>query len=61
GSRGGGENIYHGAAPPITVVKTLFKNSKGHYANIMSSYTKYIGVGIVITDIGELIYVQQFA
>jgi uncharacterized protein YkwD len=58
GSRGGSENIAYSGSPSLTVA--MFKNSKGHRANMMSSSAKYIGVGLAVNDQAELIYVQQF-
>lgn len=55
-----GENIAMGQRNSEQVVRA-WKNSSGHYRNMMSSGFKYIGVGDTIDQGGKVFWTQQFA
>ncbi|MFC7765695.1 CAP domain-containing protein [Leucobacter soli] len=60
GWRTAGENVAYGYASAKAVV-TAWKNSDGHYANMVRSTFTHVGIGIALDSKGRLYYTQTFA
>ncbi|MFC7767131.1 CAP domain-containing protein [Leucobacter soli] len=59
GWRTAGENVAYGYASAKAVV-TAWKNSDGHYANMVRSTFTHVGIGIALDSKGRLYYTQTF-